>query len=270
MSDQTRRATLAVLGSTAVAGCAGLTGGSQNEDNLPEQCPTSQDLDVEWPRELDTKSAGEFATAYERAYIYKQENGDSDFVSVNIDTRLDRGISRFFRGFSPALSGGFRMTVNSRGSVDSEVMSLTAVRSLPNGRPESDYEDEIDVSGDSLVDNPDYISIEELEDSSIPPVVHFAANTGVGEGEVTDVARIEQYVELIANLPSNSSLKDNKGAYFNVNGTLVILVINIDYSTTGLWRGTAQYYITETVVRRTFEEDGSPKNGQLLECRPPE
>lgn len=269
MVSHTRRTVLAAFASVGLAGCTSITNpDAQDEDELPDQCPTSQDLDVEWPRDLTTESAAEFVTEYEEAYLSEQEQGDSEFVAFNLDIQLNQGVSRFFRGFSPYLTGGFRITVNSRGSVESYVLELTAVEANPAGTPK--YPDETYVPEDSLLEDPDFIPIDEIMDQRLRATLKRAADSGTQKARVTSTSEIERYADLVGNLPTNSSSEDNRVAYFDVNGTLVLLIAQWNGGSVGLWEGSAHYYVTENVVWRNNEEDGSPRDGTLVECRPPE
>jgi len=124
----------------------------------------------------------------------------------------------------------------------------------------------------------EYVSIEEVEDQRLREILESAAESGTAKSDfIYDGAEIEQYAELIANLSSAASLIDDNGgnelAYFDVNGTGVLLEIDIGivHSDAG---GEARYYVTEYVVRRaesTSAEDAtSPEDRELLECRLPE
>ncbi|WP_424013692.1 hypothetical protein ACOZ35_11340 [Halorubrum xinjiangense] len=269
MVSHTRRTVLAALASVGLAGCTSITNpDAQDEDELPDQCPTSQDLDVGWPRDLTTESAAEFVTEYEEAYLSEQEQGDSEFVAFNIDIQLNQGVSRFFRGFSPYLTGGFRITVNSRGSVEHHVLKLTAVEANPDGTPK--YPDDPYVPEDSLLEDPDFIPIDEIMDQRLRATLKRAADPGAQTTRVTSTSEIERYADLVGNLPTKSSSEDNRVAYFDVDGTLVVLIAKWKGGGVGLWKGSAHYYVTENVVWRNDEEDGAPRDGTLVECRPPE
>lgn len=82
MVSHTLHTVLAALSGICLAGCTSITDpAAQDEDELPDQCPTSLDLDVEWPREITTESAAEFVAEYEEAYLFWIQDGDSEFVN---------------------------------------------------------------------------------------------------------------------------------------------------------------------------------------------
>ena len=124
----------------------------------------------------------------------------------------------------------------------------------------------------------EYVSIEEVEDQRLREILESAAESGTSEwGRITDGAEVERYAELIANLSSAASLIDDNGGtelvYFDVNGTSVLLEIDIEFVHAD-YGAEPQYYVTEYVVRRaesTSAEDAtSAEDGELLECRLPE
>ncbi|MUV87327.1 hypothetical protein GJ631_12335 [Natronomonas sp. CBA1123] len=79
-----RRALLVASGATvaALAGCTDTLPGNSTRE-LPDGCPTSQDLDVEWPRELDSEAAASFLESYEHVY-YRDE-----VVEYEPESRVD-------------------------------------------------------------------------------------------------------------------------------------------------------------------------------------
>lgn len=63
VSRQTRRAPLATLAGVALSGCTNITDrGPPSEYELPNECPTSLNLDVNWPRELDADAVYDSGT----------------------------------------------------------------------------------------------------------------------------------------------------------------------------------------------------------------
>lgn len=67
-----RRGLLTTVGavSLSLTDCLGMPGLSLGE-NLPEDCPKSQNLGVEWPRDLDASTVAAFIEEYEQTY-YEQ------------------------------------------------------------------------------------------------------------------------------------------------------------------------------------------------------
>lgn len=269
MVSYTRRTVLAALTGVGLAGCTSITGSDPpSENELPDQCPTSLDLDVEWPRDLDTNSVEEFVIAYEEGYL-TEEYTDSQFTSVDVSTRLDQDLPRFLRGFPPNLSGEFHMTVHSGGGIVSQEMILEALKVDLDGIPVD--ENRINVIESPLPDEPEYVPIDEVEYQQLRQILQTAADSGIGEGQTSAESEMKRYVELIADLPPSATLDDafNTGAYFDVNGTPVLLVIETRADSVADFRTTAQYYVTEHVVRRTDEQNRSPRDGPVVECRLP-
>lgn len=74
-----RRALLAsfAVGTISVGGCLS-SPGSNDREQLPDDCPTSQDVGVEWPRDLDESRVESFIERYEETY-YRQHVIDTLF-----------------------------------------------------------------------------------------------------------------------------------------------------------------------------------------------
>lgn len=262
MSSHTRRAVLATLTTVGLAGCA--TRGdsdSSSENELPYNCPTSLNLDVEWPRDLDRASVEQFVTAYEEAYLTRDVS-KYDSASINVDVDSPKKIS-----------DGFNVPVSFKGGIKHNDMFLDAFEVDSDGIPKD--EDMIDVSKNELPANPEYVPIDEIEDQNLRQILTSAAESGIGEGQINYPSEMDRYLELISELPSDVSFDDEfkTGAYFDVDGSPVLLVISIGHSATSDYYGTAQYHVTEHVVRRLDAEDpkkdGSPQDGTVVECRPP-
>ncbi|WP_152420128.1 hypothetical protein [Halorubrum distributum] len=270
MTSHTRRAVLATLTSVGLAGCT-TSGDSEppSEDELPDQCPTSLDLGVEWPRDIYTRSVGgflsryeavaEFVTAYEEAYQV-EKYAQSRFKSGDFSTRLDQDPEK--------VADGFHVTVSYSGSVYTEMtLDLEAFEVDSDGIPK---DGSIDIDESTVPDDSEYISIDEIEDQRLQEVLKSAADSGYEEYITSST---DHYRQLIENFPPNASLNNGSlpRAYFDVNGTPVLLVIYphggsvADYP----WRP-VQYYVTEYVIRRTSEENESPRDGTVVECRLPD
>ena len=272
MTSHTRRAVLVTLTSVGLAGCT-TSGDSEppSEDELPDQCPTSLDLGVEWPRDIYTRSVegfvtryeavGEFVTAYEEAYQVER-HADTQFHSPSIFVELDQTPDK--------VADGFHVTVTYGGSVSIEdYILLEAIEVDSDGIPKYDQRIQIDES--AVPDDPEYIPISEIEDQELQEVLKSAADSAYRKHRTSPTTR---YEELIENTSPNTSLNNRypPGIYFDVDGTPVLLIINV--------RGAAvkdfgksdpvQYYVTEYVIRRTVDENKSPRNGTVVECRYPE
>ena len=230
------------------------------EARLPDECSKSLDLDVQWPQELDTDTVGGFVVDYEEAYLVK-EYTDTRFHSLDFSVELEQTPNKLDRGF--------HLTVRSAGagSVDDH-LHIQAFEVGSDGIPEAEQNMRIDES--VVPDDPEYIPIDEVEDQILHAVLQLAADTGY---ENHRTAFTPRYEELLDNLPPNASLNNRRmGTYFDVNGTYVLLVIDRqgDSSIDGVDVGPIQYYVTEYVVRRTDEENESPEDGTVVECRIPE
>lgn len=260
VTSHTRRAVLATLTSVGLAGCTTSgDSGPPSEDELPDQCPTSLDLDVQWPRELDADTVGEFVVAYVKAYQGKKL-AETRFHSPSISVELDQTPYK--------VADGFQVTVTYDASVTVEdYLHLEAFEVNSDGIPK----DGPHVDESEVPDNPEYIPIAEIGGQRLQEVLKSAANSGYGE-DYTSPTR--WYTQLIESHSANASLNTEypQGIYFDVNGTPVLLIITErggaaeDYGKSD----PIQYYVTEYVVRRTEEENESPQNGTVVECRPPE
>lgn len=277
MNSHTRRAVLATLTSVGLAGCVSFDDSDPpSEEELPDQCPTSADLDVAWPHDIYTRSmkgfvtgyesVSDFVKAYEEAYLVERYT-DHQFESYSFSTELDQTPNK--------LADGFHVTVTSEGggSVD-RYLVVEAFKLGPDGVPKNGRE--IDLDEGEVPNNPEYISVDEIEDQILQSVLQSAADSGYKSHRTahrSSVGDTNRYEELIEELPPNASLNDRRvGAYFDVNGTSVLLIIS-EHGGAAIDLGTpifAQYYVTEYVIRRTDEEDKSPRNGRVVECRHPE
>ncbi|MDZ5813347.1 hypothetical protein U4E84_18620, partial [Halorubrum sp. AD140] len=125
-----------------------------------------------------------------------------------------------------------------------------------------------------LPDDPEYISVDEVEDPKLQEILKSAADSGYGEYTTSSTSEMERYTELVETLSSSASLNENlqPGAYFDVKGTPVLLIIETRVDSVSVFGDpvTVQYYVTEYVIRRTDEENESPQDGTVVECRLPE
>lgn len=268
MTAHTRRAVLATLTSVSLAGCTTF-GDSEppSEDEPPDQCPTSLDLGVEWPRNINPGLIRGFVTQYEavREFIityegeYLAEKSAEKPYDPNYDTRVDQSPTR--------VSDGLQMTVASRGSAANRRMFAFPVDS--DGIPK--YDSKSDIITEPLSDRSNYIPVSQVSDPELREFLRSApGDEYVSRTEY--VSRIEEYADLIRSFPQNISLNDRyrPGAYFDVGGTPVLLAVEAQAGSVSHLEITAKYYITENIIRRTEKEDKSPQDGTLVECRLPE
>ena len=263
MTSHTRRAVLVSLASVGLAGCT-TSGDSQppSEDELPDQCPTSQNLDVQWPQNLNADAVADFAKTYEVAYRSHNSDLQPPWSSSSYSARVEQEPER--------VADGYRVTLVVSADVYEASGSLNAYEVDSDGIPKiTDRLESSDLPGD-----PTYVPIEEVDDQLLRGLLESAAVNRV-EADSVDDSKIEQYSELIAALsPDASTIESSSGgpeyAYFDVEGTPVLLEFRIATSDGGLWEEEILYYVTEYAVRRTESTDSAPENGKLIECRSPE
>lgn len=246
-----RRTLLALLGTgtTSLTGCVTSLGDVDNSnpsDASPENCPTSQNIGVEWPEELDSSTVESFVETYEQVYYkekiveYAPETSlDSYELSgkvVNGPTEVEEGWEMKYRGGGPVYRPILLM-----GATPKEAPSETEV-----------------------------IPLEEIDKEPLVETLQNAAESGNAELAVeTPREEIEDYVELFESLSEDIELSgrgDSSTLYVDVDGTTVELSVHAsDFHGDYDWE--AWYFVNEQVVRRTTDEDTEPQNGELLECR---
>ena len=265
--DLSRRTLLAVTptGTAGMAGCLdGAFGGTDGEwsptdDEVPPTptdrelsagCPTSQDLDVEWPAALTEASVATFVETYEHAY-YREV-----VVDYEPTTRVDEyGLEASVRDGPTAVDGGYEVTLSGNGGVYEPGLHLQAEPADPPA-------------------GVDVVPVGEVSDDTLRDVLETAAAEGEAETE-TDVQqqrdRIDELIERVAALSDDVEPLDSPGdsatAYFDVDGSTVQLTLQADRFHGDYW-WSARYYVDEHTIWRVDEEDGEPReDGVLLECR---
>lgn len=235
--------TSAVAGSISLAGCTAAT--SYFGPDLPEACPTSQNLGVDWPEHLDESSVASFVEAYEERY-YREVVFDYEPVSrfsyVGSAISRVKDVTEVDRGWRVHFSGTL--------GVNEAFMHLKATRSEP---PE-----EAEV-----------LSVSQLDDERLTELLDEAAESGEAERDIQAEA-VDAYVDRFERLSEGfeiSSAEPRDRLYVDVNGTTVELVVSVDtYHADRFWD--AWYYVDEHVVWRSGEQNTDPRDGRLLECRP--
>jgi|GEM_PF-6643074 len=247
-----RRALLVATGATAatLAGCTdALPGGDTRE--LPESCPTSQDLDVEWPRELDSETVTSFLEAYEGVY-YREE-----VVAYEPESQVDSyGLSEHVSEGPTPVDGGYEATLSGSGGIYRPTLNVGArTADAPEGA--------------------DIVPIDEVDDETLREVLQTAAESGEAEDHIEPPGeKVDRHIELVASLSSDfeppSAPGESGTAYFDVDGTTVELTLQANQFHGDYW-WTARYYVDENVVWRvemSGEESPNPRaEGKLLECR---
>lgn len=248
-----RRALLVASGATAaaLAGCIGAFPGNGTRE-LPDSCPTSQDLDVEWPRDLDRETAASFLESYEDVY-YRDE-----VVEYEPESRVDSyGLSVGLSEGPTSVDGGYEATLSGSGGIYRPTLHVGA-RTV--GAP----------------DDADLVSIDAVDDETLREVLLEAAESGEAEHHVEPPGEeVDRYIELVASLSSDFEAPSAPGesvtAYFDVDGTPVELTLRANRVHGDYW-WEARYYVDENVVWRVEKpnRDESPDprtEGKLLECR---
>lgn len=245
-SQWNRRALLASVGAVAAGGCISQPSTDGVEDDLPEGCPISQELDVEWPEELDRSSAQSFVEAYAAEYYrevvieYEPESQiDSYQLTVGANEAVEEG-------------NGYEVDVNGGGGLYTPHLILKA-----------------SVTESSTGDEP--VPADDVDDTLLQDLLSKAA-----ENPETDPHRridpgteVDRYIDLLDSLSEKfdplSGPGDSDSVYFRVDETTVELVASGDRFH-GDYGWAARYYVDENVLWRVGR-DGDPMDGELLECR---
>lgn len=245
-----RRALLAAAGATAVGGCLGVPAMSDRGRTLPDDCPVSQDLGVEWPAELTAESVEAFLESYEHVYyrdVVVEYESASTVDSYGLSVHVSEGPTPVDDGYRATLYGG--------GGVYTPTLHLGAVADPPAGPP----------SG------ADVVPIGEVEDRPLRDLLEDAAAEGEAELHVDRPGEpVDRYIERVAELSADfdplTRPGDSGRAFFDVDGTIVELTVSADrFHGDHGWR--AHYLVDEHVVWRDGDWDGEPRDGKLLECR---
>lgn len=218
----TRRRLLSVLGAGALAGCANAAPGgtdtpSRNEPqgsdepgdrDLPSNCPTSQDLDVEWPRDLNASNVVSFVVAYENAY-YRERVVEYEPKSSLDAYRLGAAV----RDGPRPVDGGYELHLAGSGGVYQPRLHIGANR----------VEDPADA---------DVVSAEELEYERLRTTAERAAEAGEATTRFEDRQQIDEFLEHLAASSADfdglSGPGDGDSLYVDVNGTIVEVDVRAD------------------------------------------
>lgn len=239
------------VGALALAGCVDSPGSSGSDPDLPAECPTSQDLGVEWPDEITRESVDSFVEGYENVY-YREV-----VLEYEPESRVDAyGLEAGVTGGPREVDGGYELAVSGSGGVYRPTLHLSAVVAEP---PQG----------------ADVVPIEAVEDDTLRDVLLEAAENGEAEHHVEPPGEaVDRYIELVASLSADfeplSSPGDSDSAYVAVDDTRVELAVQADQFHGDYW-WSARYYVDEYVLWRAEGEDVDPReDGELLECREPE
>lgn len=254
LPEPTRRRLLVALGGVATAGCTTSRNSgtdspetTTDDPNLPEECPTTQNLDIEWPENLDADSVESFVESYEAAYYREnvvEYEPESMVDSYELGGRVADGPTEVGDGYTVEYAGGggiYRPTLRFVGTVTEH--------------PE----------------NADIVSVSDIDDERLADLLADAAETGDATAHIDDPGEtVDEYIELLASVSTDfeelTGPSDSDTLYVAVDGTTVELTAQAtNFHGDYWWNG--WYYVDENVVRRTSEEETDPQNGELLECR---
>ena len=262
--DLSRRTLLAATAAGAVgtAGCFdGAFGGTDGEGSptnddvsptptdreLPTGCPTTQNLNIDWPTELTDGSVERFVETYENAY-YREA-----VVEYEPTTVVDEyGLAASVSDGPVAVDGGYRVVLSGSGGVYEPGLHLRGERADPPA-------------------GADVVPVGEADDSTLRGVLETAAAEGEAETHVRRPReRVDELIERVASLSADAGPLEGPGdsttAYFDVDGTTVELTVQADNFHGDYW-WKARYYVDDRVVWRLENEEGDPRDGKLLECR---
>ena len=254
LSEPSRRRLLVALGGVTMAGCTTSRNSgtdspetTTDDPNLPEECPTTQNLDVEWPENLDADSVESFVESYEAAY-YREKvveyEPESMADSYELGGRIADGPTEVGDGYTVEYAGGggiYRPTLRLKGTV--------------TDHPK----------------NADIVSANDIDDETVSNLLIDAAETGDATEHIDDPGEtVDKYIELLASLSSDfeelTGPSDSDTLYVDVDGTTVELTAQATNFHGDYWWN-VWYYVDENVVRRTTKEETEPQDGKLLECR---
>lgn len=242
-----RRVLLTIIGggTLSLAGCT--TGTDTADSDLPEDCPTTHGLDVEWPEDLDASTVEAFVEEYERVYyreVVVEYEPESPLDSYELSGSVTDPPREVGEGWELAYSGS--------GGVYRPTLQVKATAADPP-------------------DGADPVPASEVDDEALTETLERAAETGEAEFHVdTPGEEVDRYVDLLASLSEDferlSGPGDGDTLYVDVDGTTVELSAEATHLHGDYW-WTARYYVDEQVVRRTTDENTDPRDGKLLECR---
>jgi hypothetical protein len=246
MTRLNRRGLLSALGAVALGGCTNSrlpVVGAGGED-LPDDCPVSQDYDVEWPEDLDGEAAETFVENYEAVH-YRE-----GVVAYEPETRLDSYDLGVASEGVRSVEGGYEIEVSGSGGVYRPDLLFGAHRE----------DDPADA---------ERVAASEIEDDRLRGLLETAAAEGEAEITIRNGSDVDRYIDLFDSLfesyDPHQSHGDSRTLYFSVDGTPVEVEASASTLHGDYW-WSATYYVDDHVVYRA-EEDGDPKEGRLLECR---
>lgn len=254
-----RRAFLSVMGAVTLplAGCTSESDGPVGTDDgtdeptaVPEECPITQELGVEWPDEFDASAVESFVEEYEYRY-YRDA-----VVEFEPRSRLDSyQLNVWVSGGPTASGGGYELQVTGGGGVYHPRLLMEARESDPP-------------------DGAEVVPASEIDDAALNATLAEATEPEEAKLRIDEPGtEIDRYIDLLASVSGAfeplSEPGDSDTLYVDVDGTTVELSVQAtrlhgDY----FW--SAWYYVDEYVVRRASDENTDSRDGELLECRMPD
>lgn len=235
-------------GSIALSGCLESVGdgnGDGPNDELPDECPVSETLGLDWPEQLYEDIVASFIEQYEAEYLREVEIG---FEPV---TRYDSyGIEVDGRSITER-EDGFEMRIDSGGPILTPNLDLIATVTDPP-------------------DGVEPVAIEDLENDLAKQVISDAIEEGEAANKLHHGPEVEGFLDHVDELSPDfeppESQTEEASVYVEANDSIIELTIRPD-GFHGDWWLTAWYYIDDHVLWRTTQEDEAPRDGELLECR---
>ena len=203
--DLSRRTLFAAtaVGAVGTAGCLdGAFGGTDGERSptddevsptptdreLPDGCPTTQDLDVEWPAELTDGSVERFVEAYENAY-YREAVVDYEPITM-VD---EYGLAASVSDGPVTVDGGYEVALSGGGGVYEPGLHLQAEPADPPA-------------------GADVVPVGEVSDDTLRGVLETAAAGGEAETRVRRPReRVDELIERVASLSADAGPLEGPG-----------------------------------------------------------
>lgn len=230
-------------GSLSLTGCLGLSGLPVGE-NLPEDCPKSQNLGVAWPRDINASAAATFVEEYEEKYYLEV------IFEFDPESRYSRLGSAITRAEIVSESGDcWQVRFAGILGIEEAFTRLKAVTAEP-------------------ADDARVIPIGAVDDKQLIELLHEAAETGEAERRLS-TDDTDEYLDRLEKLAEEFEISPPEYSdtlHFEVNGTIVELTASVDtLHVDQEWD--AWYAVDKHEVWRSDEKDIDPRDGDLLECR---
>jgi hypothetical protein len=240
--------------------------GPPSDDELPDECPKIPEFYQSWPEDPDA-SASQFAVAIEEAYRRHKNDSPSRFFTAEYTAIVGDEVSQ--------VDDAHKVPLIVKGGIRNPAMDMIAFEVNSDGSPvvgETFYLDNIELPAE-----PDYIPVEMVENQRLRKLLETAAGDDDGVARSNEEpftpSEMNQITKFIATSSSNASRIGDAGgrevAYFDVDGTGILLLIRITRRVESLSNTEVWYYITDYVVRRATSSTESREDAELIQCRVP-